>query len=242
MAEPLPSSNEKTVVVTNGEFNRLQRRTTISLALSVLILALIVIGAIIHHHRMHHGFAGRDGRDGGRCDGHCQFGGGHHFHHFGGSGWGRQGGFDKRGGDGFRGGNEGGPGSGNNDRDERGPGGAPAGMPGMGGMHGMMSGPMGKPDPAKMTDGILNHLSTTLSLTEDEKTKIKPIIEQQVAEIQKQMEAQRAAMQKQIEDGKAKIRPLLTADQQKQLDAMPLPGQKPSAPDEAKQPAPKPGQ
>jgi hypothetical protein len=135
----------------------------------------------------------------------------------------------------------------------QGPGGSPPGMPDMGGMNVMSvttsaAGPMvmfssmGKPDPARMTDGILNHLSTTLSLTDDQKAKIKPIIEQQVAEIQKQMEAQRAAMQKQIEDGKAKIKPLLTADQQKQLDAMPLPGQKPPAPDEAKQPAPKPGQ
>ena len=41
------------------------------------------------------------------------------------------------------------------------------------------------------------------------------------------METQRAAMQKQIEDTKAKIKPLLNADQQKQLDALPMPGQKP---------------
>jgi Spy/CpxP family protein refolding chaperone len=93
-----------------------------------------------------------------------------------------------------------------------------------------------------MTDSILNHLSTTLTLTDDEKAKIKPIVEQQVAEIQKQMEAQRQALQKQIEDGKAKIKPLLTPDQQKQLDAMPIPGQKPAASDETNQPASKPGQ
>jgi Spy/CpxP family protein refolding chaperone len=44
------------------------------------------------------------------------------------------------------------------------------------------------------------------------------------------MEAQRQAMQKQIEDTRAKIKPLLTPDQQKQLDALPIPGQKPSPP------------
>jgi hypothetical protein len=42
------------------------------------------------------------------------------------------------------------------------------------------------------------------------------------------MEAQHAAMLKSMEDTRAKIKPLLTADQQKALDAMPLPGQKPA--------------
>jgi len=114
------------------------------------------------------------------------------------------------------------------------------GGPGMPGMMGKNKN--GPPDPAKVTDGILNHLSEKLTLTDDQKAKIKPIIEQQVTEIQKQLEAQRQEIQKQIEDTKAKIKPLLTPDQQKQLDAMPLPGQKPPVPDEAKQPAPKPGQ
>ena len=48
-----------------------------------------------------------------------------------------------------------------------------------------------------------------------------------------------AARQKALEDAKAKIRALLTPDQQKQLDAIPLPGQKP--PDGAAT-APTPGQ
>jgi len=220
MAETLPSPAEKTVV-NNNPLRRLWTLTIASLALNALILVLLVAGAIIHHHERHHGFAGRYGYGGGCFAGQCQFGWKHHFHHFGGPGWGPQGGF---GGDRFRGGNEGGPGG-----------------PGFfGGGPGEKKGP---PDPAKMTDGILNHLSTTLSLTDDQKAKIKPVIEQQVAEIQKQMEAQRAAMQKQIEDGKAKIRPLLNADQQKLLDAMPLPGQKKSpAPDEPPPPAPAPGQ
>jgi hypothetical protein len=238
MAETPPSSTEKTVVANNCPICRLGTLTIASLAFNALILVLLVVGAIIHHHCKHHGFGG-----GGRFEGQCQMGSS--SHHFGGMGmnrgWGRP--------DGFRGGRDGGGKEfghrdGGEDRfggREGGPGGAPSGMPGM---RGMMNGAMGKPDPAKMTDMILNHLSEKLTLTDDQKAKIKPIIEQQVAEIQKQMEAQRAAMKKQIEDGKAKIKPLLTADQQKQLDAMPLPGQKPAASEEAKQPAPapKPGQ
>jgi len=223
MAETLPSPTEKTVVVNSNHLCRLWTLTYISLGLNALILASLLVCAIIHHHHKHHGFGGGDGRHGGCFDGHCPFGGGHHFHHFGGPGWGRQGGFG--------GGNEGGPGG----DFGRGPGGPPPGMPGM-------SGPMGKPDPARMTDMILNHLSEKLSLTDDEKAKIKPIIGQQIAEMQKQMEAQHQAMLKQLEDTKARIKPLLTADQQKQLDALPLPGQKPPAPDDAGQPAAPSGQ
>ena len=101
-----------------------------------------------------------------------------------------------------------------------------------------MGGPMGAPpDPAKMTDNVLNMLSTKLTLTDDQKAKLKPIIADQVTQIQKDMEAQRAAMQKDIEDAKAKIKPLLTPDQQKQLDALPIPGQKGPPP-----PPPPPGQ
>ena len=111
-----------------------------------------------------------------------------------------------------------------------GSGGPPAGMPGMN---------SGKPDPAKMGEMVMNRLSQKLSLTEDEKARIKPIIDQQVADFQKQMEAQRSALQKQMEDTKAKIRPLLSADQQKQLDAIPLPDQRPPSSDQATTP-PKP--
>jgi hypothetical protein len=98
------------------------------------------------------------------------------------------------------------------------------GGPGFGGGRGMMGGG----DPAKMTDGIVDMLTKKLTLTDDEKAKIKPIILDQVTQTQKDMDTQRQAMQKRIEDTKAKIKPLLTADQQKQLDALPLPGQKKS--------------
>jgi hypothetical protein len=241
MADTSPAPTEKTVVATPVYPGRLRTLVTISLTLNVLILLLLVAGAIIHHHHKPHGFAGRDGHGGWGGEGQCPMDDGPRFHRFGGMdrGWG--------GPDGFRGGPGamGGPNRpGMDGPPDRGPGDVPPapGMPGMGGMRGMMGGFMGKPDPARMTDMLLNHLSSTLSLTDDQKAKIKPIIEQQVADLEKQMEAQRAAMQKQIEDAKAKIKPLLNADQQKQLDAMPLPGQKPPPPDSAEQPVPPPGQ
>lgn len=97
-------------------------------------------------------------------------------------------------------------------------------------MRGMMGGgPNETPDPAKMTDMVLDRLSTQLSLTDDQKAKIKPIIQDQVTQMQKDMEARRAAMQKAMEDTKTKLKAILNADQQKQLDAIPLPGEKPPA-------------
>jgi hypothetical protein len=103
----------------------------------------------------------------------------------------------------------------------------PGGMGGMGGMRGMMGDGGRPPDAAQMTDNIMDQLNQRLALTNDERAKIQPMVEEQVAEIQKQMEAQRAAMQKQIEDTKAKIKALLTPDQQKQFDMRPVPGQRP---------------
>jgi Spy/CpxP family protein refolding chaperone len=81
-----------------------------------------------------------------------------------------------------------------------------------------------------MTDAILDMLTRSLTLTDDQKAKLKPIIEQQIAQVQKQMEAQRDALQKQMADAKAQIKPILNAEQQKQLDALPIPGAK--APDD----------
>jgi hypothetical protein len=103
-----------------------------------------------------------------------------------------------------------------------GPGRPGPGMPGM--MGGAKNGP---PDPAKMSQNILDRLSQKLALTDDQKAKIKSIIDDQIATLQKQKEAMRDALKKQIEDAKAKMKPILTADQQKQLDAIPVPGQGP---------------
>jgi len=247
MADPTPPS---TTVVTDPAFKRLKTLTMASLCLNGLILLLIVLGAIAHHHQKERGFGGRDGsRDGGRFGGGCAMRFEHHRFFGGGpgmfrgpqGGWGG-GGWNQRGGQGFGGqggggGQQGGPGFGGQGGNGFGPGGGGGfnrfgggpgpGMPNMGrgGMGGLING-----DPAKMTDMVLNQLSGKLNLTDDEKAKIKPILQDQITAIQKQMEAQRQAMQKQIEDTKAKIKPLLTPDQQKQLDALPIPGQKPSPP------------
>jgi hypothetical protein len=239
MADNLPSSSEKTVVVNDPQLGRLRTLTILSLSLNALILFLIVVGCIIHHHREKEmrGFGGRGGFGGGSSfGGQCHMGGwGHRFHRFGGMGWNRGGNFG-----GGRGWGSGGPGMGNrpsfgggpgdNDNARGGFGRGPGGPGGPGFFGGGPGGKNGPPDPAKMTDGILAMLTNKLSLTDDEKTKVKPIIQDQVTQLQAQMEAQRAAMQKQIEDAKAKIKPLLTPDQQKQLDALPLPGQKPGDP------------
>ncbi len=212
MADNAPSSSSgESVAVVKGQLGRLWTFTLLSLGLNVLILALLVVGAIIHHHQEMRDFGGRNfggrgGMHGGA--GYCPMGWGHRFHHFGGMGWGGHGGFGMR----------------HNEDTDRAPSGFGRG-PGGPGLFG--GGPGGPPDPAKMTDGIMAMLSNQLALTDDEKTRIKPIVQDQVAQLQAQREAQRAAMQKQIEDAKAKIRPLLTPDQQKQLDALPVPGQKP---------------
>ena len=92
---------------------------------------------------------------------------------------------------------------------------------------GILQGPQGPPPPAAMADFVLSRLAEKLILTDDEKAKIRPIIEQQVTDFEKQMEDQHAAVQKQFEDTKAAIKPLLDADQQKQLEALPLPGPNP---------------
>ena len=238
-----PVPPERTVVVANT--GRLWTLTIISLLFNGLILFLIIVGAIIHHHRMkHHGFGGgRDGGGKGFCQ-ECSQGGfqRHHFHHFGMDRGGRFGDDQSFGGQGRGEGNfgdrggwgrEGGPG-----KEEGGRGfgmGRHFGPGGGGPMDGMDS-----HDPAKMSDMVMDHLTKTLTLTDDQKAKIKPIVDASVAQFQKDAEAQHQAMQKQIEDTKAKIKPLLNVDQQKELDQLPVPGQKPMGADGDKdQPAAK---
>ncbi len=92
---------------------------------------------------------------------------------------------------------------------------------------GMDMGRKAPPSPADMTDKILNRLSKRLALTDDQKTKLRPIIEQQAEQLQKDMETRRQLMQKLMEDTKTKIKPVLNPDQQKQLDQVKLPGQPP---------------
>jgi hypothetical protein len=81
---------------------------------------------------------------------------------------------------------------------------------------------------ARMTDNIMNHLDDQLALTDDEVAKIRPVVAQELADFQTQMEAHQPVTQQQIEAAKAKIRPFLEPDQQKELDAMPVPNHLPS--------------
>ena len=244
MPDTTPISTEAALAIMNAQLRRVWQFTYVSIGLNVLILAVFLVCAIASHHRHNkHGFArgGGWGRGGGHCmmqwGGRGGFGGGHGFRHGGmgmQGGWGKHGGFNgprppmgfqnKGGWDGPGSMGMGGPGM----RGDRGPG---MGGPGGGGfgMRGMMGGGENAPDPAKVTDMVLGRLSTQLNLTDDQKAKMKPIIQDQVTQMQKDMEARRQAMQKAMDDTKAKLKTLLNADQQKQLDAIPLPGQKPAA-------------
>jgi Spy/CpxP family protein refolding chaperone len=76
------------------------------------------------------------------------------------------------------------------------------------------------PNHQHMMGNPLEHLSESLNLTPDQKTKVQPIIDQakpQIAAIhQEAMEKMKAIM----ESAGAQIRPLLTPEQQQKLDAM----------------------
>jgi len=76
------------------------------------------------------------------------------------------------------------------------------------------------PGPMHHMENPLEHLSETLNLTADQKTKVQPIIDQakpQIAAIhQEAMEKMKAIM----ETTTAQIRPLLTPQQQEKFDAM----------------------
>ena len=198
---PTPPSTEKTVAVSNfPPLRRLWTLIIISLAFNGLILVLLVVGSIAH--RPHAGFA-----PGPRWMPPID-----------------QPGFS------VMPPPIGGPGSDHMPPPVGGPGFGsmppPIGGPGSGIIPdtGIERGPNGPPPPAAMADFVLSRLAEKLTLTEDEKAKIRPIIEQQVTDFEKQMEVQHAAVQKQFEDTKAAIKPLLDADQQKQLDSLPLPG------------------
>jgi Spy/CpxP family protein refolding chaperone len=77
------------------------------------------------------------------------------------------------------------------------------------------------PDPHHMMMGNpLDHLSKDLNLTDDQKTKVQPIIDQakpQMAAIHKEAMEKMHAL---LESAGAQIRPLLTPEQQVKFDAM----------------------
>lgn len=76
-------------------------------------------------------------------------------------------------------------------------------------------------------DAMLDHMSTELNLTDDQKTKIKPILEEQSKQMQQLRQdtssssEDRHAKMKQIhENTMSQVRPILNADQQKKLEEM----------------------
>jgi periplasmic protein CpxP/Spy len=76
-------------------------------------------------------------------------------------------------------------------------------------------------------EAMVDHLSTELNLTEDQRTKIKPIAEdvyKRMNEVRQDSsipEQERREKMKQIhENGLSQAKPILTADQQKKLDEM----------------------
>ena len=76
------------------------------------------------------------------------------------------------------------------------------------------------PGPGPMMGNPLEHLSKDLNLTDEQKTKVQPIIDQ----VKPQMKAiHEEAMQKMhalLESAGSQIRPLLTPEQQQKFDAM----------------------
>ncbi len=77
------------------------------------------------------------------------------------------------------------------------------------------------------SDAMLEHMSKELNLTDDQKTKIKPILDEQMKQMQDARQStstsdqDRRAKMKQIhENTMSQIRPILTSDQQKKLEEM----------------------
>lgn len=80
---------------------------------------------------------------------------------------------------------------------------------------------------AMSPDAQLQHMSETLNLTDDQKTKIKPILEDSSKQKQQlrgdtslSQEDKRAKMQQIHESTMSQIKPILTSDQQKKLESM----------------------
>jgi periplasmic protein CpxP/Spy len=74
-------------------------------------------------------------------------------------------------------------------------------------------------------EAMLDHMSKELNLTDDQKTKIKPILEEQSKQMQDARQSTsdqdpRAKMKQIHENTMSQIRPILTSDQQKKFDEM----------------------
>jgi Spy/CpxP family protein refolding chaperone len=76
-------------------------------------------------------------------------------------------------------------------------------------------------------DAQLQHMSEALNLTDDQKTRIKPILEDSSKQVQQlrgdtslSQQDRRAKMQQIHESTMSQIKPILTSDQQKKLESM----------------------
>ena len=202
MPDTLPSSGDRTVVI-----HRFGPLTWISLAFNALILLLILFGMAAHHHRQQ--MADR-GASGDRCPwqrGEAQGPGDFHRRDFGHMhpSWqhdrfGEEREHDHR------------------DWNDSGHSGWSESRPND--FHGPDRPPTPVPSTEAMTDRFMLLMTDKLALTDPESAKIRPIVQDQIAQFQKDMEAQKAAHQKMIDDAKTRIRPLLTPDQQKQFDQL----------------------
>jgi hypothetical protein len=214
----MPDSTPTTVVA-----HRYGALTYISLGFNVLILLLILIGIVCHPHMRDHRHGGWGG---GRFEQREQAdrGDGDRFghHDFGGMRQDDRGFGDRDGRDMDP--HDMGPDHRDMDMGDRHDGGKPG--PGPGGPKpdfGAFAGGMDHFKPMnseEMTDHLMLALDQKLTLTDAESAQIRPLVQDDIAQFQKDMEAQKAAHQKMIEDAKAKVRAVLTPDQQKQFDAM----------------------
>ena len=86
------------------------------------------------------------------------------------------------------------------------------GEPGMKHEHG--------PGPHHMMENPFEHLSKDLNLTDDQKAKVQPIIDQMKPQMKAIHEEAMQKMHALLEGAGAQIRPLLTPEQQQKYDAM----------------------
>ena len=160
----------------------------VSMVLNVVVVAILIVAFVGRHHE---NFRGREGFHG---PGPMGFGGPAHFE-------------GMRGGDRFDGEHEhgfGGPGQGGDGKFESHEGGGPARF-----------GPI---NPQEMADHRLDRLSGNYTLTDAQKNQLRPILLQAATDAQKSMEDERKARTTAMEATRAKIRAVLTPDQQKQFD------------------------
>jgi protein CpxP len=76
------------------------------------------------------------------------------------------------------------------------------------------------PGPHEMMGNPLDHLSKDLELTDDQKAKVQPIIDQTKPQLQAIHKEAMEKMHALLESAGAQIRPLLTPQQQQKFDAM----------------------